>query len=81
MSRKVGKPALAVLQAIIDHKMAHDGTSPSVRDLAAATGAASTASVAYHLDTLEMAGLIEREFSLPRIIRVVGGQWRYCPPA
>ena len=77
----IGEPSLAVLQAIIDHKTAHDGDSPTVRELAQATGAASTSSVSYHLTRLEAAGLIEREYALARVIRVVGGQWRYCPPA
>ena len=76
--RKVGVAAQAVLQAIIQYKTAHDGASPTVRELAQMTEAASTASVSYHLGRLEEAGLIEREYGLARVIRVAGGEWR--PP-
>lgn len=78
---KIGQPALDVLQAIIHYKTAHDGLGPTVRELALATGAASTASVDYHLVRLEAAGLIQRDPVIARAIRVTGGEWRWTPPA
>ncbi|MBK7916478.1 MAG: hypothetical protein IPJ94_09490 [Chloroflexi bacterium] len=78
MARQVGSASTAVYQAIIAYKVANDGASPTVRELARLTGAANQSSVVYHLCRLEEAGLIEREFALARVIRVVGGEWR--PP-
>lgn len=78
VARPVGQASTAVLQAIIQFKVANDGASPTVRELARLTGAANQSSVVYHLRRLEDAGLIKREFALARVIRVVGGEWR--PP-
>lgn len=78
MSKPVGKSATAVLRAIVEFKQANDGASPAVRELAAMTGMASTSTIDYHLSRLEDAGLIQREYGLARVIRVVGGEWR--PP-
>lgn len=75
---KLSAAAASVYQAIIAYKVANDGASPTVRELARLTGAANQSSVVYHLRRLEAAGLIEREFALARVIRVVGGEWR--PP-
>ena len=65
----------AVYRAIIQHKQDHDGASPTVRELLTAVGAKSTASIHYHLNALEKAGLIQRNPGEPRTIRVVGGRW------
>jgi SOS-response transcriptional repressor LexA len=65
----------AVYQAILHHKQANDGASPSIRELMTAVGAKSTASIHYHLGQLEKDGLVRRDPNQPRTIRVTGGQW------
>lgn len=67
----------AMLAFIIRYKRAHDGNSPTYREIMRAVGINSTSVVAYHLDHLEAAGLIERpqEVGNSRVIEVVGGQW------
>lgn len=67
-----------VLDEIIRFKTANDGTAPSVRELAAAAGLASTNTVQTHLVRLEAMGYIERDPCLARVIRVTGGRW--LPP-
>ncbi len=62
-----------IYAAIIAHKRAHDGNSPTVRELATATGISSTAHVNYHLRQLVRDGRIERD---GHGIVVVGGEWR-----
>ncbi|MCB8988103.1 MAG: hypothetical protein H6661_10190 [Ardenticatenaceae bacterium] len=74
----VGWSTMAVLRAIVEFKLAHDGASPAVRELARMCNLASTSTIDYHLGRLEEAGLIERPPGLARVIRVVGGEWR--PP-
>lgn len=68
-----------VLDAIVAFKSRHDGTAPTLRELAAETGLASTNTVHVHLQRLEELGYIERDPLLSRVIRVVGGRW--LPPA
>lgn len=69
---------MAVFQAIIDYKVKSGGDSPTVRQIQEKVGLASTSGVNYHLTKLEKAGLIERDYGLARVIRVVGGKW--MPP-
>lgn len=66
--------ARKVYQAIVDHKRAHDGNAPTIRQLQETCGIASTSNVVHHLDRLALAGLIESDFGA-RNIRVVGGAW------
>ena len=68
---------MRVLRFIIRYKMAHDGNSPSIREMGDACGVSSTSVVAYNLEKLERAGKIEIDGS--RGIQVVGGRW--VPPA
>lgn len=67
-----------MLRAIIEHKRTHDGNSPAIRQLQAATGLKSTSAVFYHLDRLQRAGLIRLDRFKSRGIEVVGGSW--SPP-
>ena len=56
-----------MVEAIARHGAVH-GYPPSVRELMAATGFASTSHVAHWLDACESAGLIVRE---PRLARAI----------
>ncbi len=69
-----------MLKFIIQYKKAHDGNSPTYMEIMRATGITSTSVVAYHLDQLEAAGVIERpqQVGNSRVIEIVGGQW--TPP-
>ena len=66
-----------MLAFIIGYKKQHDGNSPTYREIMQATGVSSTSTVAYHLERLEVAGVIERPQMVgnARIIEVVGGRW------
>lgn len=74
---------------ICRHKVAHDGNSPNLREIAIGAGLAttSTATVRAHLLRLERAGLIRLpEVGSARGIEVVGGKWtmpdcRHTPAA
>ena len=74
-----GASTLRVLEYIIEYKTEHDGNSPSMREICAATLLASTSTVNYHLTQLIKMGRI-RTFALDkqsRSIEVVGGKWSY----
>lgn len=66
-----------VYRYIIDYKQAHDGLSPTVREIADACDISSTSVVNYNLDKLEAAGKIRRAYGLSGI-QVAGGRW--LPP-
>ncbi|MCA1570818.1 MAG: MarR family transcriptional regulator [Chloroflexi bacterium] len=59
-----------ILEAIRSHVTEH-GYPPSVRELAAAVGLASTSSVAYELNKMQRAGLIRKADHTARAIVVV----------
>lgn len=75
---KVGQASLVVLKFIVDFKEAHDGCSPSVRDIVAACDYSTESVASYHLKRLESAGLIKRfgNRDTARNIMVVGGCWK-----
>lgn len=75
--RKVSKKERALYLAIIEHKRAHDGNSPTLRDMQDACGISSTSVVAFYLRRLAAAGLIELQDGHTRSIRVVGGRWSF----
>lgn len=60
---------------IVAYKRAHDGNSPTLRQMMRGIGVNSTSVVHSHLRGLERAGLIRRVKDCPRSIQVVGGQW------
>ena len=70
-----GRPA-RVLKYIIEHKIAHDGNSPTLRQIGNACDISSTSVVNYTLNKLVKAKLIriDRSFT-SRYIEVVGGKW------
>lgn len=60
-------------QRIIDHianTVRESGYPPSVREIAAAVGLASTSAVHHHLSALEKEGLLERDATQSRAIRL-----------
>ena len=68
-----------VFDSIVDYKAAHDGNSPSNRNIMDACAISSTSVVNYHLRRLAAAGRIRLDFSLARSIEVPGARW--LPPA
>lgn len=67
-----------LLNFIIKYKTAHDGNSPSVREMAKAMDYNTTSAVGYHLDKLEAEGKIRRRFRMQtRSIEVAGGVWTH----
>lgn len=68
-----------VLRFIISFKAAHDGNSPTYREIMADCDLASTSLVAYYLAELEDRGQIRRPgVGRSRGIEVTGGRW--SPP-
>ena len=63
-----------ILKFLKFYKSTHDGCSPTYRQISQGCDLASTSVVAYHLDKLKDAGLIERPADSNDIM-VVGGQW------
>ncbi len=59
-----------VYEGIIDYQKAH-GFAPSVRELCAIAGLASTSSVSSHLKNLEEKGYIMRRADSPRAIAIL----------
>ena len=66
-----------VLDALIAHKLANDGNSPSLRQISDAVGMSSDNAIRYHLDKLESVGIIRR-IGRERQIIVLGATW--TPP-
>lgn len=66
-----------VFKYLVSFKTEHDGVAPTLREIQDALDLSSISTVCYHLNKLEAAGRIRREFALTRHIRVVGGSWRY----
>lgn len=53
------------------------GYPPTVREIASATGVKSTSTVFGHLERLEKKGLIKRDSSKPRAIKLI--KWQRSP--
>lgn len=65
-----------IYRFIVQHKRAHDGNSPSIREIMAACQINSSSVVKSHLDTLANQGLIQR-VKHRSVIEVIGGQWKF----
>ena len=61
----------AILEFIRRHKREHGGMAPSMREIAAAVGLASTSTAHHHLATLEERGLIRRGDGKSRWIEII----------
>jgi SOS-response transcriptional repressor LexA len=71
----------AVLEFIIAHKRAHDGNSPTVREICDHCGISSTSVGNYALTALARRGFIRlAEGGHSRSIEVIGGAWTYQAP-
>lgn len=66
-----------MLSYIIDYKRAHNGNSPSYREIGNACSISSTSEVKRILSLLEKARLIKVSWKSRRSIEVVGGRWTY----
>jgi len=78
----LGDTAGRVLDFIIGYKAAHDGNSPSVREIGEGCGISSTSVVRYHLNTLVLEQLIHIPTSdsgvrLAARIEIPGGKWTH----
>jgi hypothetical protein len=63
---------------ICDFKRAHDGNSPSLREICDGTGMVSTSTANYHLMRLAEEGKITiSDNKSARLICVIGGKWEY----
>ena len=67
---------------IVEYKTAHDGNSPSLRELMRACNLTSSSVASYVLRRLERAGKISLtgQRSRTRSIVVIGGEWRLINP-
>ena len=66
---------IAVLDAIVVYKQAHDGNSPTIRYLAEATGLTTSQVHKYLGDLSELGAIRLAEGSRAAAIEVVGGRW------
>lgn len=66
-----------IFEFIVDYKRAHDGNSPTSREIVEGAGISSTSVVHYHLGALEREGKIRLGDSKSRRIEVVGGEWQW----
>ncbi|CAM5294758.1 LexA repressor [Streptomyces spiroverticillatus] len=64
----------AIVEAVRDHVRAH-GYPPSMREIGAAVGLASTSSVAHQLGVLERRGVLERDPQRPRAYRITADRF------
>jgi SOS-response transcriptional repressor LexA len=73
----------AILHYIIKYKTAHDGNSPTLREICRDCGVSSTSVADHILRNLESRGKIRlnSEGSRSRQIEVVGGRWTYEEPS
>jgi SOS-response transcriptional repressor LexA len=68
----------AVLDYIIAYKIAHDGNSPTLREIMIACRVTSTSNMSYILADLAKTGQIVINPG-SRGIEVIGGRWSYTP--
>ena len=78
--RKLEGRAQELFDFIVQHKIANDGQSPTIREMRDETDITSTSVVNYYLDTLVDHGLIRRVDKESRGIQVIGGKWTYHDP-
>ena len=65
-----------VYSYVCAYKSAHDGNSPTYRQIQEACGISSTGMVHYRLHRLQEQGLIElKKVGTSTIIEIVGGSW------
>ncbi len=69
--RPLSYTAVEVLSFIRRYKATNGGNAPSMREIAAGVGLASTATASHHLTTLERRGYIRRVPFLSRYIEVI----------
>lgn len=73
--------ARAVLNFLVSYKCAHDGNSPSLREIGDQIGVSSTSLLDYYLKELETAGYIRpRKLWRARQIHLVGGEYSWKSP-
>ena len=68
--KNISKTQMKIYEYLIERSQ--DGVPPSVREIGAAVGLSSTASVQANLDALEKAGYIQRDPLKKRTIRILG---------
>lgn len=70
----------AVYWFIVEYKKAHDGTSPTMREIMDGANYNSTSAVRRTLRQLHDMGLIKVDYPHVRTIRVYGGSYHYNQP-
>lgn len=73
-------PRLRIFNFIVAYKSAHDGNSPTSREIMDGANISSTSVVHYHLRKLEVQGKIWIDGNKARRIEVIGGKWTYEEP-
>ena len=72
-------PRMDIYQFIVEYKKAHDGNSPSIREIVRGLDLSSPSIAAYHLTRLVQLNMIRlREDGSSRTIEITGGRW--LPP-
>lgn len=75
MSRKLTEKQQQILD-FVNKQVEEKGYPPSVREICSAVGFKSTSTVHGYLEKLRKNGLIAKDPTKPRAIRVIGGQGR-----
>ena len=73
--RKINERLTDVFNFIVEFKKAHDGLSPTVREIGEACKISSTSVVAYYLKKLQDEGSIKLLGTKTRGIMVKNGRW------
>jgi len=75
MDKRKTKTKNIILSYLVEYKRAHDGNSPSIRQITEGCNLSSTSVVAFHLRKLERDGKIRLTDHAFRNIEITGGQW------
>lgn len=78
-TRRLSRLQSAMLRYIVGYKAAHDGNSPTARQIMRGVGITSLSVVSYNLRVLEECGHVRRPFGKAAAIEVAGGRWVYEP--
>lgn len=69
-----------IFDCIVAFKMAHDGNSPTFREIGESIGCNSSSLISIYLDRMEILGMIKRDqLGASRNIEIPGGKW--IPPS
>ena len=78
MTKRANSPYDQIYDFIVGFKKAHNGNSPTFRQIGDAVGVRSSSMVNTYLDRMVTRGMIERKGSI-RMIEIPGSRW-FPPP-